>query len=197
MIKSVQLSKFNGNPCENLLGNICYITKDKFEDVINLFNRVNSSMDNKSWLKSRDVDYLQGVLDKNGFIVGCYIEDTLVASALCEAPQGEYKDMLIEIGMNEYEIENTFISGFVMVDPFYRGNALHRTLLETRIDLSIKKGIKNIVTVVNSQNIYSLNTILNLGFEIKLEKENEDGIIRYVLYKNLENIPSTTIEITA
>ncbi|QJA08839.1 GNAT family N-acetyltransferase [Romboutsia sp. CE17] len=197
MIKSIQLSKFNGNPCENLLGNICYITKDKFEDVINLFNRVNSSMDNKSWLKSRDVDYLQGVLDKNGFIVGCYIEDTLVASALCEAPQGEYKDMLIEIGMNEYEIENTFISGFVMVDPFYRGNALHRTLLETRIDLSIKKGIKNIVTVVNSQNIYSLNTILNLGFEIKLEKENEDGIIRYVLYKNLENIPSTTIEITA
>lgn len=197
MIKSIQLSKFNGNLCENLLGNICYITKDKFEDVINLFNRVNSSMDNKSWLKSRDVDYLQGVLDKNGFIVGCYIEDTLVASALCEAPQGEYKDMLIEIGMNEYEIENTFISGFVMVDPFYRGNALHRTLLETRIDLSIKKGIKNIVTVVNSQNIYSLNTILNLGFEIKLEKENEDGIIRYVLYKNLENIPSTTIEITA
>lgn len=197
MIKSIQLSKFNGNPCENLLGNICYITKDKFEDVINLFNRVNSSMDNKSWLKSRDVDYLQGVLDKNGFIVGCYIEDTLVASALCEAPQGEYKDMLIEMGMNEYEIENTFISGFVMVDPFYRGNALHRTLLETRIDLSIKKGIKNIVTVVNSQNIYSLNTILNLGFEIKLEKENEDGIIRYVLYKNLENIPSTTIEITA
>lgn len=197
MIKSIQLSKFNGNPCENLLGNICYITKDKFEDVINLFNRVNSSMDNKSWLKSRDVDYLQGVLDKNGFIVGCYIEDTLVASALCEAPQGEYKDMLIEIGMNEYEIENTFISGFVMVDPFYRGNALHRTLLETRIDLSIKKGIKNIVTIVNSQNIYSLNTILNLGFEIKLEKENEDGIIRYVLYKNLENIPSTTIEITA
>ena len=197
MIKSIQLSKFNGNPCENLLGNICYITKDKFEDVINLFNRVNSSMDNKSWLKSRDVDYLQGVLDKNGFIVGCYIEDTLVASALCEAPQGEYKDMLIEIGMNEYEIENTFISGFVMVDPFYRGNALRRTLLETRIDLSIKKGIKNIVTIVNSQNIYSLNTILNLGFEIKLEKENEDGIIRYVLYKNLENIPSTTIEITA
>lgn len=197
MIKSIQLSKFNGNPCENLLGNICYITKDKFEDVINLFNRVNSSMDNKNWLKSRDVDYLQGVLDKNGFIVGCYIEDTLVASALCEAPQGEYKDMLIEIGMNEYEIENTFISGFVMVDPFYRGNALHRTLLETRIDLSIKKGIKNIVTVVNSQNIYSLNTILNLGFEIKLEKENEDGIIRYVLYKNLENTSSTTIEITA
>ncbi len=197
MIKSIQLSKFNGNPCENLLGNICYITKDKFEDVINLFNRVNSSMDNKSWLKSRDVDYLQGVLDKNGFIVGCYIEDTLVASALCEAPQGEYKDMLIEMGMNEYEIENTFISGFVMVDPFYRGNALHRTLLETRIDLSIKKGIKNIVTVVNSQNIYSLNTILNLGFEIKLEKENEDGIIRYVLYKNLENTSSTTIEITA
>ncbi len=86
MIKSIQLSKFNGNPCENLYGDICYITKDKFEDVINLYNRVNSTMDNKSWLKSRDASYLEGVLDNGGFIVGCYIEGTLVASALCDAP---------------------------------------------------------------------------------------------------------------
>ena len=197
MIKSIQLSKFNGNPCENLYGDICYITKDKFEDVINLYNRVNSTMDNKSWLKSRDASYLEGVLDNGGFIVGCYIEGTLVASALCEAPQGEYDDMLIEMGMDEFQIENTYISGFVMVDPFYRGNSLHRTLLETRIEVSASKGMKNIVTVVNSENVYSLKTILSLGFENKLEKENKDGIIRYVLYKNLDVITSKSIEFTA
>lgn len=187
MIKSVQLSKFNGNPCENLYGNICYITKDKFEDVINLYNRVSDTMKNKSWLKPRDIDYLQGVLDNGGFIIGCYIEETLVASALCEAPTGEYKNMLFEMDMSELEIENTYMSGFVMVDSLYRGNSLHRILLETRIDLSIEKGMKNIVTVVNCENIYSLKTILNLGFEMKLEKENQDGIIRYVLQKQLEN----------
>ena len=197
MIKSIQLSKFNGNPCENLYGDICYITKDKFEDVINLYNRVNSTMDNKSWLKSRDASYLEGVLDNGGFIVGCYIEGTLVSSALCEAPQGEYEDMLIEMGMDEFQIENTYISGFVMVDPFYRGNSLHRTLLETRIEVSASKGMKNIVTVVNSENVYSLKTILSLGFENKLEKENKDGIIRYVLYKNLDVITSKSIEFTA
>ena len=197
MIKSIQLSKFNGSPCENLYGDICYITKDKFEDVINLYNRVNSAMDNKGWLKPRNVSYLESVLDNNGFIVGCYIEGTLVASALCEAPQGEYKDMLIEMGMDNFQIENTYISGFVMVDPFYRGNSLHRILLETRIELSTIRGIKNIVTVVNSENIYSLKTILSLGFEHKLKKENNNGIIRYVLHKNLDDTSSKSIEFTA
>ncbi len=197
MIKTIQLSKFNGNPCENLYGNICYITKDKFKDVINLYNKVNHSMENKSWLKSRDISYLEDVLDNGGFIVGCYIEDNLVASALCEAPRGEYKNMLFEMGMSNNDIDTTYISGFVMVDPIYRGNALHRILLETRIDLSIERDMRNIVTVVNSQNIFSLNTILSLGFELKLEKQNENGAIRYVLHKNLDTIKSKSIEITA
>lgn len=197
MIKSVQLSKFNGNPYENLYGNICYITKDKFKDVINLFNEVNNSMENKNWLKSRDISYLEDILDNGGFIVGCYIEDNLVASALCEAPKGEYKDMLVEIGMDNSEIENTYISGFVMVDPIYRGNSLHRILLETRIDLSIERNMKNIVTVVNSENIFSLKTILSLGFNMKLEKENENGSIRYVLHKDLRDITNNSNDITA
>ncbi|MGL5693443.1 MAG: hypothetical protein ACRCXA_05145, partial [Peptostreptococcaceae bacterium] len=149
--------------------------------------RVSDTMKNKSWLKPRDINYLQSVLDNGGFIIGCYIEETLVASALCEAPTGEYKNMLVEMGMDELEIENTYMSGFVMVDSLYRGNSLHRILLETRIDLSTEKGMKNIVTVVNCENIYSLKTILSLGFEMKLEKENQDGIIRYVLQKQLEN----------
>ena len=185
MIKSVQLSKFNGNPCESLSCNIAYITEDKFQDVLELYNKVNSAMDNKGWLKSRDINYLQGVLDKGGFIIGCYVGNNLIASALCEVPQGEYKNILYTIGMNELDINSTYMSGFVMVDPLYRGNSLHRILLETRIELSIKNNIKNIVTIVNSENIFSLKTILSLGFELKHEIENNDNSVRYVLYKNL------------
>lgn len=187
MIKSVKLSKFNGNPCESLFGNITYITKDKFQDVIELYNKVNSSMDNKGWLKSRDVNYLQGVLDNGGFIIGCYIGNDLIASALCEAPQGEYKDILFKIGMDELDINSTYFSGFVMVDPQYRGNSLHHILLETRIDISIKNNIKNIVTVVNSENIFSLKTILSLDFKLVHEIENNDNSVRYVLRKNLNS----------
>lgn len=191
MIKKVKLSKFNGNLCENLYGDIQFITEDKFNDVMDLFERVNNALDNKNWLKFRDAIYLKNVLDNGGFIVGCYVEETLVASALCEVPVGDYKDILVEMGMDSVDINSTYISGYVMVDPIYRGNSLHRTLLETRMELSIPKDKRYIVTAVATENIFSLKTILGLGFDIKLQKENQYGIVRNILIKDLY---SNTIE---
>ena len=39
--------------------------------------------------------------------------------------------------MNEEEVNSTYVSGYVMVDPLYRGNSFHKILLETRMEESI------------------------------------------------------------
>lgn len=197
LIKKIKLSKFNGSFCENLYADVCYIKQDRFDDVIDLYHRVNSKMENSNWLKFRDFSYLKNVLDNGGFIVGCYIEDMLVASALCEVPWGDYKNTLVELGMSSDEIDATYISGYVMVDPVYRGNSLHRVLLETRMNSSVIREKKYIVTAIAKENIYSLKTVLDLGFEIKIQRENEYGTIRNILMKELDPIISEDIEITA
>lgn len=196
LIKRLKLSKFNGELCENLFADIRFITKDMFEDVTSLYNRVSDSMENKNWLKYRDSIYLNDLINKGGFIVGCYVNDTLVASAFCEQPSGDYLNNLYEIGLCEDEINDTYVSGYVMVDPLYRGNSLHKILLETRIEESINRGKKNILTAVAVDNIFSLKTILNLGFEVRLQKENEYGIKRNILFKQLTPVQEK-IECTA
>ncbi|RDY22441.1 GNAT family N-acetyltransferase [Romboutsia maritimum] len=193
MIKTVKLSKFNGKLCENLYGDVCFITPDKFNDVVDLYHRVHSTMDNKNWLKFRDVFYLKDILDKGGFIVGCYIEDILVASALCEIPSGDYINYISEMDL-DYDLNDIFVSGFVMVDPLYRGNSLHRILLETRIESSIKRGKKYIVTAIATENIYSINTVVNLGFEAKFQRKNEYGITRNVYIKKLDSEASKNVK---
>ena len=140
--------------------------------------------------------YLNDLINKGGFIVGCYVNDTLVASAFCEQPSGDYLNNLYEIGLCEDEINDTYVSGYVMVDPLYRGNSLHKILLETRIEESINRGKKNILTAVAVDNIFSLKTILNLGFEVRLQKENEYGIKRNILFKQL-TLVQEKIECTA
>lgn len=197
MIERIQLAKFNGILCENLYGDLCFITKERFQDVIDLFKRVNSTMDNKNWLKFRDELYLQEVINKNGFIIGCYVDETLVASALCEAPDAEYISHLVEMGLNPSQIESAYVSGYVMVDPLYRGNSLHRVLVEARIDASIDRNMKYIITAIACDNIFSLKTVLGLGFEIKLQKENEYGVVRNILLKDLESEMIEESEITA
>ena len=98
LIKTVKLSKFNGELCENLYANIFLMGASNFNDITILFNKVISTIANKNWLKFRDTDYLQNVLNDGGFIVGCYVEDTLVACAICEPPSGDYLNNLYDIG---------------------------------------------------------------------------------------------------
>lgn len=197
LIKKVKLSKFNGELCENLYVEVRYITSSKFDDITSLYNKVNDALDNKNWLKFRDQLYLMDVLDKGGFIIGCYVEETLVASALCELPSGDYLDNLYEIGLTEEEINSSYISGYVMVDPLYRGNALHKILLETRMEESIIRGKSYIITAIATENIFSLKTVINLGFEVKLQKKNQYGITRNILIKQLVNPLEQGIEFTA
>jgi len=197
LIKKVKLSKFNGELCENLYVKVRYITSSKFDDITSLYNKVNDALDNKNWLKFRDQLYLMDVLDKGGFIIGCYVEETLVASALCELPSGDYLDNLYEMGLTEEEINSSYISGYVMVDPLYRGNALHKILLETRMEESIIRGKSYIITAIATENIFSLKTVINLGFEVKLQKQNQYGITRNILIKQLINPLEQGIEFTA
>ena len=197
MIKTVKLSKFNGELCENLYANIFLMGASNFNDITILFNKVISTIANKNWLKFRDTDYLQNVLNDGGFIVGCYVEDTLVACAICEPPSGDYLNNLYDIGMTDDEINSTYVSGYVMVDPLYRGNSLHKILLEARIEESIARGKSNILTAVAAENVYSLRTILSLGFEMQFERKNQYGINRYILLKKLKSISSKENEIIA
>lgn len=197
MTEKIQLTKFNGMLCENLYGELCFITKDKFKDVIELFNRVNSAMDNKNWVKFRNEKYLQDVIDNGGFIIGCYVDETLIASALCEVPDEHYSSYLIEMGLNESQIDLTYVFGYVMVDPLYRGNSLHRILVQSRMDTAIEKNMRYIITAIACDNIFSLKTISQLGFELMLQRENEYGIIRNIMLKDLSMDMIKESEITA
>ena len=59
---------------------------------------------------------MQNVLNDGGFIVGCYVEDTLVACAICEPPSGDYLNNLYDIGMTDDE--NTEDTDNTPVNPF-------------------------------------------------------------------------------
>lgn len=197
LINKVKLSKFNGELCENLYADVCFIEENNFKDITNLYNKVYNSLENKNWLKFRDEVYLKKVLENGGFIIGCYVEDTLVASAMCEIPIGDYLNNLYDMNFSDDEIDSIYVSGYVMVDPLYRGNSLHKILLESRINESTLRGKTHIITAVAVENIYSQKTILSLGFDIKFQRENEYGIKRNILLKQLNNCLSKEIEITA
>lgn len=194
MLKKVKLSKVNGILTNNIYADFHFLSEENFADIMKLYNIVCDSMDNKSWLKVRDFQTLQKTIDDGGFIIGCYVDSELVACALCDVPGINEIDLLVGLDIDPVDIKNTYVSGFVMVHPKYRGNSLQLTLLDLRIDIAKNKGKKYIVTVAAVDNIYSLKNIESLGFRLKAQRSNEFGILRNIFVKNLaEDIISENI----
>ena len=185
MLRKVKLSKINGIPTNNIYADFHFLSEENFADIISLYDIVTSNMDNKNWLKVRTFENLQKTIDNGGFIIGCYVDSELIACALCDSPDVSSIDLLSGLNIDPTDIENTYISGFVMVHPKYRGNSLQLTLLDLRIDIARNRGKRYIVTVVAVDNIYSLKNIESLGFKRKSQKTNEFGILRNIFVKDL------------
>lgn len=185
MLIKVKLSKVNNVLTNNIYANICFLSEENFGDIIKLYEEVSNSMDNKNWLKNRNYDTLKKTIDNGGFIIGCYVGLKLIACALCDVPSINDLETLASLGISVEDFQNTYISGFVMVHPMYRGNSLQLKLLDLRIDIAKSQRKKYIVTVAAADNIHSLNNIVSRGFEFKTQQENNRGILRNIFIKDL------------
>ncbi|MEG2788993.1 MAG: hypothetical protein RR942_14360 [Romboutsia sp.] len=185
MLTKVKLSKVNNVLTNNIYANICFLSEENFGDITTLYNEVSNSMDNKNWLKNRNYDALKKTVDNGGFIIGCYVGLELIACALCDVPNINDLETLASLNISVEDFQNTYISGFVMVHPMYRGNSLQLKLLDLRIDIAKSQGKKYIVTVAAVDNIHSLNNIVSRGFEFKTQQENNHGILRNIFIKDL------------
>ena len=185
MLTKVKLSKVNNVLTNNIYANFQFLSEENFGDISKLYEKVSNSMVNKHWLKNRTYDSLKETLAKGGFIVGCYVESELIACALCDIPKQNDLKILSSIGISAEDFTNTYVSGFVMVHPNYRGNALQSKLLDLRIDIAKSQHKKYIITVSAVDNIHSMNNIINKGFKFITQEENEFGILRNIFIKDL------------
>ena len=185
MLTKMKLSKVNNVLTNNIYANFRFLSEENFGDISKLYEEVSNSMDNKNWLKNRDHSSLKKTVENGGFIVGCYVGLDLIACALCDVPSIKDLELLSSLGVSVEDFKNTYISGFVMVHPMYRGNSLQSKLLDLRIDIAKSQRKKYILTVAAVDNIHSINNILNKGFEFKTQQENEYGILRNIFLKDL------------
>ena len=185
MLTKMKLSKVNNVLTNNLYANFRFLSEENFGDVAKLYEDVSNSMNNKNWLKNRDFAALKETVDNGGFIIGCYVGLDLIACALCDVPSIKDLELLSHLGVSVEDFKSTYISGFVMVHPMYRGNSLQSKLLDLRIDIAKSQRKKYILTVAAVDNIHSIKNILNKGFEFKTQQENEYGILRNIFLKDL------------
>lgn len=183
-MNKIILNKKDGSNVDAILTELDMSYIDK---IMKLQKSVYEKMPNKDFYASSEKEEFENVIKGNGKIVGCVnsSNDELIAMGVyVEYGYNEHNygydvnieaDKLLKVG----QLEST------VVLENYRGNKLQKLICKYLEDVGKESGMKYICATVAPDNKYSLNTVLELGYKIMLEKLKYGGLKRYILMKEI------------
>lgn len=177
------------------MATISDIEQENIKHIIMLHPIIKQSLDSIDDFYFDDYDFYKHHLDKGGKILGCYVNDTLIAYGVLIFPGFDDDNLGYDFKLEKDELLKVAHLDSVAVHPDYRGNKLQYKLFSLLEKISIEKGYKYLCSTVSPTNKFSLNNLLKLGLEIKIEKEKYDGKNRLILYKALGNVNKQKLKI--
>lgn len=101
-----------------------------------------------------------------GMTIGVFAEGELIAFRAGSFSGSEYDEITRILG-NPYTDIPCFLMNGVFVDPAWRGNHLQQALTEQCIARCRERGIGTFLAAVHPDNIYSIKSLKNIGFEAR------------------------------
>lgn len=177
MITKIKLIK------NNVVGIIEKLDYSDVDDIIDLQNNVVTNLTNKDIFQPDTKEFITNHIKKQGKIVGCKVENKLIAYAVLRFPMYKEDNLGIDIKLDYDKLKFVVHFESIAVLSDYRGNNLQQLLCNYIETIAINKGMKYLLATVSPDNIQSLNNFNKLGFEVKLEKTKYNGLTRYILSK--------------
>ncbi|WP_269411635.1 GNAT family N-acetyltransferase [Lentibacillus daqui] len=125
------------------------------------------------------------ILNGNGFMIGVFVEEKLIAFRAMLIPELDEEHLGIDIGLKQEDLPKVMYSEVSCVDPAFRGNHLQTMMGELCFERVDTEKFQYICTTVAPHNIPSIKDKLALGMEIVGLKEKYGGKLRYILMKQL------------
>ena len=181
MIKKINLKRKDGKIIQGILKKLdeSYINKImKFQDEI-----VEGLENKELYFPSKEEEFLEFISNK-GNIVGCVTEDDdlIAIGVYCKLGYDE-NNYGYDIGINGEELLKVGQIESTLVKESFRGNKLQKIICELLEDIAKENGTLIMSATASPYNPYSVNTFLDLGYEIAKDKIKYGGLRRYVLVK--------------
>ena len=141
------------------------------DDYLWLYNYVRDNMEHPEWLGTFSLDEIKEILNIGGKIWMYYDNETPVCSAFY-IPTSNKSLRKHNI---EYDESITGSLGPMMVRKEYVGNGFQKAMLKVLNDYVESVGKQHMFTKAHSDNNYSIHNILEDGYQVIDEYENERG----------------------
>lgn len=160
-----------------------FLINSDIENILLLRQEVWDAIVEKSLFAASSRFYVENVLN-NGFGIGYFAEDEMIACILCKLERGEYGELLElsdEDKRKSADIEDIFVK------KEYRGLGLQKSLIEAVEQEATKRGKTIFLATVSPDNQISFSNFLEEGYRCERCCTIYEGLKRYVLSKNFLN----------
>lgn len=178
------------------------IAKDRLDQVTKLQYKVYEGLNNKSILFMDSYKDMMEDLENGAKIIGVLnSKDELISYRYIGFPGDSPTNLGNDINLDKKDFDKVVQLETTVVDPAYRGNRLQYITLQVATELTRKQGYHHQICTVSPQNFYSLYNIMKSGLKIKVlkrkygsTKDNDDGLWRFILHRDLNEKFSSPID---
>lgn len=166
---------------------VTLLSLEHIDQILSLQNVVVEALEDKSRLQPLSLEEFQYILERNGMMIGAFIENELIAFRALLVPPIDDEHLGLDIGIAESELHRVIYQEISNVHPNSRGNGMQKILATVIMDELQKEDSKYdyVCCTVAPFNIPSLKDKFAQGMEIAALKEKYGGSMRYVFVKEL------------
>ena len=156
------------------------------EKIMRLQDEIVEGLEDKQLYASTEKDEFMKYIDSEGIILGVTTEeDELIAMGVYVAKGYDKKNYGYDLGIIDEELLKVGQIESTVVKNEFRGNRLQKVICEELEKIAREKENTILTSTASPYNKFSVNTFLDLGYEIKVEKVKYGGLKRYVMMKKL------------
>lgn len=164
-------------------------SKDDIDEIINLKLKVYEDMENKEWYEVNGTtkEFLNELLDNDGLLLKVTDVKTEIMAGFLMVKNKLKSDGNLSKIIENIETDRCIEMCNSAVLPEFRGNKLQQRLILMAENIMIKKNsnIKYSVATVHPDNIFSVNSLINLGYKKIADANLYGGKKRCIMKKDL------------
>lgn len=164
------------------------INLNQVQEIMKLQDIVFKKLEDQDSLEKLSKEEYVHILKGNGFLIGAFLEDELIAVRALLIPEMNDEHLGMKIGLKEEEQTKVIYQEITFVHPSYRGNRLQQqlaTLIMEELTKSTSE-FRYVCSTVAPLNIPSLLDKFKQGMQVKVLDRMYGEKLRYVFIKDLE-----------
>jgi len=171
---------------ENIvIGNMRLLEDEHLPSVINLQEKVVSSLKDRGIFHPNSIDFLQFCVKKYGRMIGIFVKHELIAYCVIYFPGNSQDNLGADLSFSKTMLHKVAHLEMIAVHPDYRGNSLALKMSQQALVIMKMLKYQHACVTVSPDNFYSLNVVFKSGFLIKALNIKYGDKLRYILHKNL------------